>query len=143
MRKTPLLLEGRFCAETNTIECLSSGLEHFSEGPEIRRQGERSDPMPLRRRFYFRLHSERAEEYRLCSSLLDGFHEIVSAIGMITVNDYGTRFFPEDYILDRLRLSEKSRLQTPELYQHAQQRRDDFLARENQHRAQRKPAERS
>ena len=99
--------------------------------------------MPLRRRLYFRLHFERAEEDRSCSSLLDGFQEIVSAIGMITVNDNGTGFFPKDYILDRLCVSEKPRLQTPELYQHPQQRRDDFLTRENQHRAQRKPAERS
>jgi hypothetical protein len=62
---------------------------------------------------------------------------------MIAVNDYGAGFFPKDCILDWLCLSEKPRLQTPELNQHTQQRCDDFLARENQHRAQRKPAERS
>ncbi len=99
--------------------------------------------MPLRRRLYFRLHLEGAEEDGSCSSLFDCFQEIVSAIGMITVNDYSTGFFPKDYILDRFRLSEKPRLQTPELYQHPQQRRDDFLTRENQHRAQREPAKRS
>lgn len=72
--------------------------------------------MPLRRRLYFRLHSEGAEEDRQCSSLLDGFQEIVSAIGMIAINDYGTGFFPEDHILDVFRTAEKLRLQALKLH---------------------------
>ena len=59
---------------------------------------------------------------------------------MIAVYDHCAGLFAEDYLLDRLCPSEKSRLQTLELYQHTQQRSDDVFARENQHRTQRKPA---
>ena len=58
-------------------------------------------------------------------------------MGMVAVYDHGTGFFPEDCILSRLRPSEEFRLQTLYLHQHTQQRCDDFLARENQNRAQR------
>lgn len=119
------------------IEYVSSDLEHFSEGPHIRRQSKISDPPPLRSRSEFRSHSKRAEQHRLRPCLLDGFQELVPVIGMIAVNDYGTRLLTKDRILDRLRPAEELRLESLELYQHTQQRRDDFLACENQHRAQR------
>lgn len=76
--------------------------------------------MPLRRRPYFRLHSEGAEEDRYRSSLLDGFQKLVSAIWMIAVNHHGTGFFPKDCIFDGLCPAEKPRLQTPQLDQHPQ-----------------------
>jgi hypothetical protein len=53
---------------------------------------------------------------------------------VIAIYDYGTGLFTEDDILDGLCPPEKPWLQASELYQHTQQRRDDFLARENQHR---------
>ena len=56
---------------------------------------------------------------------------------MVAVYDHGTRSIPEDCILGRLCASEESRLQTFYLHEHTQQRGDDFLARENQNRAQR------
>ena len=55
---------GAFLFGEITIDCVSSNLEHFSEGPCIRRQGKRSDSMPFRHRLYFRLHSEGTEEDR-------------------------------------------------------------------------------
>jgi hypothetical protein len=92
--------------------------------------------MTLGSRPHFRLHSEWAEQDRLCAGLLYGVQKGVSAVGMIAIYDYGTGFFMEDDILDGLCPSEKPWLQASELYQHTQQRRDDFVARENQHRTQ-------
>ena len=92
--------------------------------------------MTLGSRPHFRLHSERAEQDRLCAGLLYGVQKGVPAVGMIAIYDYGTGFFMEDDILDGLCPSEKPWLQASELYQHPQQRRDDFVARENQHRTQ-------
>ena len=86
---------------------------------------------------YFRLHSERAEQYRYCPRLPDGFHERVAAVGMIAVYEHYFGLFPADRVLYKLCPSEKSRLQTPELHHQTQQRRDDFFARENQHLTQR------
>ena len=50
---------------------------------------------------------------------------------MVAVYDHGTRSIPKDRILSWLCASEESRLQTLYLYEHTQQRCDDFLAREN------------
>lgn len=83
------------------------------------------------------MHSKGAEKDRQRPCLLDGFQELVPAIGMIAVNDYGAGSLAKNRIFDRLRPSGKLRLESLELYQHSQQRRDDILARENQHRAQR------
>ena len=55
----------------------------------------------------------------------------------MAVNDDSPGLLTKDRILDRLRLPEKLWLESLELHQHTQQRRDDFFARENQHRAQR------
>jgi hypothetical protein len=92
--------------------------------------------MALGSRPHFRLHSERAEQDGLCAGLLYGVQKGVPAVGMIAIYDYGTGFFTEDGILDGLCPSEKPWLQASELNQHTQQRRDDFVARENQHRTQ-------
>ena len=92
--------------------------------------------MTLGGRPHFRLHLERAEQDRLCAGLLYGVQKGVPAVGMIAIYDYGTGFFTEDDILDGLCPSEKPWLQASELYQHTQQRRDDFVTRENQHHSQ-------
>ena len=107
---------GAFFVRINHDRLVSSDLEHFSEGPCIGRQGKRPDPMPLCRRLYFRLQSEGAEKDRKCSSPFNGFQKLVSAIGMIAINDYGTGFFPEDRILDVFRPPEKLRLQALKLH---------------------------
>lgn len=56
---------------------------------------------------------------------------------MMAVNDDSPGLLTKDRILDGLCPPEKLRLESLELYQHTQQRSDDFFARENQNRAQR------
>ena len=56
---------------------------------------------------------------------------------MIAVYEHYFGIFPADCVLNGLCPCEKPRLQTPELHHQTQQRRDDFLARENQHLTQR------
>ena len=51
---------------------------------------------------------------------------------MVAVDNDSLGFFAKDYLLGRLRPSEKLRLQPLNLHQHAQQRGDYILARENQ-----------
>ena len=120
----------------------NSDVEHLSKGPYVGGKGKGSDPMTLGSRPDFWFHSKRTEQDRLCAGLLDRVQKGVSAVRMIAIYDYGAGFFPEDDILDGLCPPEKPWLQASELYQHTQQRRDDFLARENKHGTQHKPAER-
>lgn len=82
------------------------------------------------------LDPEWTEENGHGACIPDGVKQPFAALGMITVDYHCIERFALDGIFDRLFPFQEPRLRTTKLYHQAQQRRDDFLAREIRHIAQ-------
>ena len=85
------------------------------------------------------MHSVRAEQNWTGAGLLDDSDQITAEIRMIAVDKDRMQTRASDRVLGGLISPRKLRLKTGHLYHQAQQRGDDFIARENQHVAQQPP----
>jgi hypothetical protein len=115
---------------------LALGLQHFRESTWISRERKGLGSVAGGHGSHFRLHPEGAEEDWKRVGFSDRFEQLVTAVRMIAIDDYGIGPLVLDGFLHRLGLSDELWLLPLQLHHQAQQRGDQLFARKNQYLTQ-------